>query len=131
MTTGISRRSNITAKHQRRNALGRCTQNPTEIEVRTTGTTEAETVESQQPGASTPIPETHDLFVPNLFVNSTEESEIDNSIEIDQEEGTISLDIRTEEIINEPANTESEEITEKVTEQSQTETDADLITTSQ
>ena len=78
-------------------------------------TDEIETAGTNIPGASTPMRETHDLFVPNLFVNSTEEGEIENSIEIDETEGNLNTNIKTEEI-NEPINIESENSPEKITE---------------
>ena len=98
-------RRSVTPKHQRRNAQGRFTPDPE---------TEIETTETNQPGASTPMRDTHDLFVPNLFVNSTGEGEIDNSLEIDNNEGSENLEIKTEEI-NEPGNTDLEITTDKTT----------------
>ena len=92
----------ITPKHQRRNALDRFTPNPDE---------EMDTVTiTEQPGASTPAYESQNLSVPNLFVNSTEEGEINNSTEIEPEEGNTNLDIKTEEI------NDSELITERKSE---------------
>ena len=67
-------RRSVTPKHQSWNAQGRFTPNP-EIKIQTT--------EIYQPGVSTSMRDTHDLFAPNLFVNSTEEGEIDNSLETD------------------------------------------------
>ena len=100
------RRSN-TPKHQKRNIHGRFTPNhETEIEITETN--------QPGPGASTPMRDTHDLFVPNLFVNSTEEGEIDNSLEIDNGEGSKNLEIKTEE--TESDNTEQINTTEKNTE---------------
>ena len=85
------RRRTTTPKHERRNAQGRITQKPTEQET--------ETVEINQPGpgSSTPMRETHDLFMPNLFINSTEEGEIDNSTETYQNKGNKNLEIKTKE----------------------------------
>ena len=99
------RRRSTTPRNQKRNALGRFT---TDTET-TTGEKE-QPVENEQPGASTPIYETQNLFVPNLFVNSTEEGEID------MDEGNENLDTKPEIITNETVITEQENHTEKIME---------------
>ena len=56
--------------------------------------------------------------MPNLFVNSAEEGEINNSTEIEPDEGNKESDIKIEEI-TEPQNTENMEVennSEKITE---------------
>ena len=62
-------------------------------------------VTATQPGGETPAYEPTSLFVPNLFVNSAEEGEINISTEIETE-GNLNTRIKNEEI-NEPIETET------------------------
>ena len=60
---------------------------------------EEETVQvnrDNQPGQLTPAYHPENLFIPNLFVNSAEEGEIENSMEVDNE-GNENLEIKIEE----------------------------------
>ena len=84
-------------RKQKRNAFGQFTHN-TEPEI--------ETVPITQPGSTTPAYEPSNLFVPNLFVNSAEEGEINISTEIEPE-GNINSEMKREEN-SEPAYAEIE-----------------------
>ena len=53
---------------------------------------------TDHPGLSTPAYEPNNLFMPNYFVNSAEEGEINNSTELEIDEGKINSEIKTEEI---------------------------------
>ena len=83
-------------RKQKRNAFGQFTTNYTEPEE--------ETVIANQPGGETPAYEPTSLFVPNLFVNSAEEGEINISTEIESE-GNDYTRIKSEET-QETVNTE-------------------------
>ena len=84
-------------RKQKRNAFGQFTNSYEEPEE--------ETVTVTQPGGETPAYEPTSLFVPNLFVNSAEEGEINISTEIEAE-GNLNTRIKNEEI-NEPIELET------------------------
>ena len=89
----------VTPKHSRRNLLGRFTPNPTGETKRWYGYKNNRDNQHRHINRKT-------LFIPNLFVNSAEEGEIENSMEMENNEGNVNLEIKTEEQNEQNNNTE-------------------------
>ena len=98
-------RRSTSPRKQKRNAFGQFTHN-TEPEIETTTVV--------QPGSTTPAYEPSNLFMPNLFVNSAEEGEINISTEIEPE-GKTNSEIKREENF-EPADAEIDNNLQNTTE---------------